>query len=210
MGAGSRRRVRVRFSNRFKCLLCYVACFALPLLYQAAGLWLVYPYRLASTAPSLARTLLDALPMLEGALGEVARRSELAGTLGPQALLQTLAYRDLVWRVALGGWFALAWLTTLLWQLGWRAAHAKPVMAARATQRAVASYRVNLLLILALNAGFAAVVWLVGVQFIQGRTAWDYLTYFVAYALNVLAALCCFRLAAPPVLSGRRAFFKRL
>ena len=56
----------------------------------------------------------------------------------------------------------------------------------------------------------AAALWLLGVQFVQGRTGWDYVIYFCPFLLNGLVAIVCFRLAAPPVLSGKGAFFKRL
>ena len=62
----------------------------------------------------------------------------------------------------------------------------------------------------AVNLAGAAALWLLGVQFVQGRTGWDYAIYFSPFLLNALAAVGCFRLAAPPVLSGKGAFFKRL
>ena len=65
-------------------------------------------------------------------------------------------------------------------------------------------------LIWAVNLAGGAALWLLGVQFVQGRTGWDYVIYFCPFLLNGLAAIVCFRLAAPPVLSGKGAFFKRL
>ena len=79
-----------------------------------------------------------------------------------------------------------------------------------AARRAVVHYRISMLVILLVNALAAAVVWLLGVQFISGRGLWDYVTYVAPYGLNVIAAFCCFRLAAPPAISGKKAFFKRL
>ena len=35
--------VRLRWSNRVKCLMCYLVCFALPLLWQAAASLWIYP-----------------------------------------------------------------------------------------------------------------------------------------------------------------------
>ena len=205
------RRVRTRFTNRFKCLLCYLICFSIPLLWQAAGLFFVYPYRLAGTAPSVAANVAHAVPALASALESYAQAADLSRAAGnPNALAAAIAARDAQWRAAVGGWFALAWLMTLLIQLLWRATHAKATLASRATSRAVRAYRLSFFAILLINALFAAALWLVGARFIAGRTAWDYLAYFAAYILNLIAALCCFRLAAPPVLSGKHAFFKRL
>ena len=65
-------------------------------------------------------------------------------------------------------------------------------------------------MIWAVNLAGGAALWLLGVQFVQGRTGWDYVIYFCPFLLNSLAAIVCFRLAAPPVLSGKGAFFKRL
>lgn len=75
---------------------------------------------------------------------------------------------------------------------------------------AIRTYRLTLLWLCAVNAAFAAVVWLAGVRWIPGRTGWDLAAYFGCYALNVLAAAAVSRLAAPPAISGRHAFFKRL
>ena len=35
--------VRLRWSNRVKCLMCYLVCFALPLLWHAAASLWIYP-----------------------------------------------------------------------------------------------------------------------------------------------------------------------
>ena len=99
---------------------------------------------------------------------------------------------------------------TLLLQLIWRWSHTRGLQGAKAVNRAVAHYRLSMLVILLINAALAVAVWLLGVQFIAGRGLWDYLTYFGAYGLNVIAAIVCFRLAAPPAISGKKAFFKRL
>ena len=80
----------------------------------------------------------------------------------------------------------------------------------RLCRRAKATYRLNLLVILLINAAVALLLYLSGVQHIPGRTVWDWLVYFPAFGLNVLAAMICFRLAAPPAISGKHAFFKRL
>ncbi|MEG0995969.1 MAG: hypothetical protein RR367_02280 [Clostridia bacterium] len=206
----ARRRVRVRFSNHVKCLFCYLICFAVPVLWQAMGLWLCYPYQLAGTAPNVARHLLDALPLLSGTLSGMANAAADPAAADPALWRAALAVRDGAWRAFLVGCYVPAWALTLLTQLLWRFAHGRAVFTARNTARAVHAYRLLQLGIWAINALFASTVWLAGVRFIPQRTAWDFLVYFVAYALNALAALCCFRLAAPPALSGRHAFFKRL
>lgn len=210
MAVKGARRVRVRYTNHTKCLLCYLCCFAVPLLWQAAGLMLVYPYRLAGTAPSLAQNLAEAFPFLRELLSDATARSSAALAATPRELSDALAYRELIWRCALSVWELLAWLITLVLQLVWRVTNARGLMPAAGTRRAIRTYRLMMLVIWLVNLLAALAVWALGVRFIEGRTMWDYLVYFVAYALNALAALCCFRLAAPPVLSGRGAFFKRL
>ncbi len=55
--AAAARRIRIRRTNRLKCLVCYLVCFALPVLWQFIGLWLIYPYKLAATAPNAAAAL---------------------------------------------------------------------------------------------------------------------------------------------------------
>lgn len=67
-----------------------------------------------------------------------------------------------------------------------------------------------LLALCALNVAFAALVWFSGMRSIPGRNLWDALAYWGCYPLNVLAAAAVSRLAAPPVISGRHAFFRRL
>lgn len=205
-----RRRGRVRYTNRMKVLLCYLIAFAVPHLWLLAGLTWVYPYQLAGSAPMVAANLMAAFPMLEGLLGGAAAIAGDPAVLSAQAWANALGSRQQQWMFFLMAVFALAWLVTLCIQLIWRATHFKPYQVARGTVRAIRHYRLSMLFIWLVNLAFAAVVWLLGVRFIEGRTVWDHLVYFVPYGLNALAALCCFRLAAPPVLSGKHAFFKRL
>ena len=174
--------VRLRWSNRAKCLMCYLVCFALPLLWQAAASLWIYPLKLTGTAPNVALHLQAALPFSPAPLDALARSGEAAAAT-PEAL-----------RAA------------LLWRAGRRSA----IQPARAARRAIRTYRLTLLWLCAVNAAFAAVVWLAGVRWIPGRTGWDLAAYFGCYALNVLAAAAVSRLAAPPAISGRHAFFKRL
>ena len=56
------RRSRLRYSNRTKVLLCYLAAFGLPVLWMLAGFFWGYPYKLAGSAPHIAETLLGLFP----------------------------------------------------------------------------------------------------------------------------------------------------
>lgn len=207
-----KKRTRMRYSNRFKVLICYLVSFALPPLWQLGCLALIYPYQLKNSAPLIAENLMGTFPFLKGVLGSYAEKAaELpAAEFSAQLWDAAQQSREKQWMVFLLALFAVAWLLTLLLQLIWRWSHTRGLNGAKAVNRAVVHYRLSMLVILALNGAFAAAVWLLGVQFIAGRGLWDYLTYFGAYALNILAALCCFRLAAPPAISGKKAFFKRL
>ena len=204
------KRVRVRYSNHGKVLLCYLFCFAAPPLWLLCGLWLVYPYRLVGSAPLVCQNLLSAFPFLDATLSPLAALSADPTDHAAGAWAEALLHRDRQWMVFLLAVFALAWLITLIWQLVWRGASARPVNASKNVFRAIRRYRLTMLALWLVNLAAAALVWLLGARFIQGRTLWDYLVYFVPYALNGVAALFCCRLAAPPSLSGKRAFFKRL
>lgn len=204
------KRLRLRTTGGLKPLLCYLLCFALPLLWQWAGLRLVYPYKLAHTAPSIADTLLSLLPTRPEALEAAALSAALPTVSSPDLWSAALAMRDDQWRLFVAVCFLAAWGLSLLLQLWWRIRHSRAINAARLAKRARRTYRVQLSLILLVNLLFVALVYLCGVQHIAGRTLWDALVYYPAYGLNVLAAMVCFRLAAPPAISGKHAFFKRL
>ena len=49
------RRSRLRYSNRTKVLLCYLAAFGLPVLWLLAGFFWGCPYKLAGSAPPISR-----------------------------------------------------------------------------------------------------------------------------------------------------------
>ena len=204
------KRLRLRTSGGIKPLLCYLICFALPVLWQYAGLWLVYPFKLANTAPAIADTLEKLLPLRSAALEAAAMEASLPTVSDPGLWSAALSLRDEHWRLFVAVCFVAAWAVTLLIQLWWRIRHSKGLNAAKLCRRAKATYRLNLLVILLLNAAVALLLYLSGVQHIPGRTVWDWLVYFPAFGLNVLAAMICFRLAAPPAISGKHAFFKRL
>lgn len=207
------KRPRIRFSNRLKCLLCYLLAFSLPLLALWAGLGLIYPYRLAGTAPNVAQNALQWLPGLKTlfpAIDEMASLAAESSSPVPEALRQALARRETIWQLFIAVCGLAGWGMTLLLQLLWRIRFHRTVGAADRTRVAIRHYRLNLLLLLALNGGLAALIWGLGVRFIPGRTLWDYLAYFLPYGLNLLAAFWVFRLAAPPAISGRHGFFKRM
>ena len=204
------KRLRLRTSGGIKPLLCYLICFALPVLWQYAGLWLVYPFKLANTAPAIADTLEKLLPLRSAALEAAAMEAALPTVSDPGLWSAALSLRDEHWRLFVAVCFVAAWAVTLLIQLWWRIRHSKGLNAAKLCRRAKATDRLNLLVILLINAAVALLLYLSGVQHIPGRTVWDWLVYFPAFGLNVLAAMICFRLAAPPAISGKHAFFKRL
>ena len=77
--------VRLRWSNRVKCLMCYLVCFALPLLWQAAASLWIYPLKLTGTAPNVALHLQAALPFSPAPLDALARSGEAAAAT-PDAL----------------------------------------------------------------------------------------------------------------------------
>lgn len=201
-----KRRLRMRSGNHLQCLLCYLIVFSVPLVWQYIMLRMVYPWKLAATAPDVAAHLLAAFPFLDGWLSPIA-----ASTAdNASALRDVLAAREQVWLWALGVCAACAWLLTLLVQLIWRFANRSPILSARATARAIRSYRLTMLIVWLLNAAIAAGVWLFGVAFIAGRTLWDHLVSFGVFLLIPLAAAIVSRLAASPAISGKHAFFKRI
>jgi len=198
--------LRVKYHNRTKVLLCYVLAWGLALLLPLLALVYLYPYKLAGSAPELGASLLALNVPLPQAL-----RSALDSTGGGQAALgAAIAARDLVWRYAVGAAVALTWVLALLSQLLWRAGYMRPKSGARAVLGAIRTYRLMLLAIVAICLAGALALYLVGVRWISGRTVWDYLVYFGGFALIPLAAWVSFRFAAPPALSGKKAFFKRL
>lgn len=197
------RFVRLKATNRFKCLLCYLIGFTLTAAYQLAAL-AIYPYTLAGTAPDAAARLLPALPALSRFFSSIPETATAEGLRAAQLL------REQQWLRLLLVVFAAAWILTLLVQLIWRCAHRRPEQTALSTRRAIRAYRLTMLVIWLINAAFAAAIWLVGVRYISARTLWDYAVYFGAYVLMPLAAWMVSRLAAPPAISGKHAFFKRL
>lgn len=206
MGKG---QSRLRYSNRTKVLLCYLAAFGLPVLWMLAGLFWGYPYKLAGSAPHIAETLLGLFPG-QARLAAAASAAETPAGASPEFWRLALQQREKQWLLFWTAVWAVAWLLTLSLQLGWRLRHHQPCFAARNTLRAIRDYRLTQLVVWTVNLVGAAALWLLGVQFVQGRTGWDSVIYFIPFLWNGLAAIVCFRLAAPPVLSGKGAFFKRL
>ena len=75
-----KKRTRMRYSNRFKVLLCYLVSFALPPLWQLGSLLLIYPYQLKNSAPLIAENLSGVFPFLKNMLEPyVQRAAEPAG-----------------------------------------------------------------------------------------------------------------------------------
>lgn len=200
--------LRIRYHNRTKVLLCYLLAWGLALLLPLLALYALYPYKLAGSAP----TLPDGLATLSVALPQTAREALAAAgaELAQSDLQMALQARDFVWRWTVGGVVLLAWALSLLLQLLWRGRYVRPGQGARAALRAVHTYRLTLLSIAGVNLLAAFALFAFGVRQVAGRTAWDYLIYFGGFVLIPLAAAVCFRLAAPPAISGRRAFFRRL
>lgn len=204
-------RVAARYHNRTKVLLCYVLAWGLALLLPYVALRYVYPYKLAGTAPLLfANPAALPLPLPEAALQALQTAAGLGQGAETPALRDVLAMRDAVWRVAVAVVTALCWALSLLIQLLWRARYVRPRQGARAAMRAVTTYRLTLLAVVALNLLGALAVYLMGVRWISGRTVWDAILYFLGFAMAPLAAFVCSRLAAPPAISGHHAFFRRL
>jgi len=160
-------------------------------------------------APHIAETLWG-LFQGQARLAAAASAAQTSAGASPELWRQALQHREQQWLLFWTAVWTVVWLLTLLLQLGWRLRHQKPCFAARNTLRAIRDYRLTQTVIWAVNLAGGAALWLLGVQFVQGRTGWDYVIYFCPFLLNGLAAIVCFRLAAPPVLSGKGAFFKRL
>ena len=201
-----RRVLRMHAGNHAVCLICYAAAFAIPLLWEYIAIRMLYPWKLASTAPDVHAHLLNAFPALDRWLSPVAVPA--AGNAF--SLREMLAVREENWLTALVICALAAWGLTLLVQLIWRFTNRSLLFTARKTFRAIRAYRLTMLIIWLLNAAMAFAVWHFGVQHITGRTLWDYLVSFGIYLLNPLAALFVSRFAASPAISGRHAFFKRL
>ena len=203
-------KVKTRYTNRTKVLLCYFIAWSLALLLPVMGLLWVYPYKLVGTAPEIAKNVAQVFPGARTWLGSAIEDAALRPEMNARELAQGLARRDSQWRIFVGGLGGLLWLCSLNLQLIWRSLYMRPIGVARAVRRAIRSYRVMLFGIFLLNAAGALLVYFLGMQFVGGRTAWDWLIYMNGFALNTVAAFLCFRLAAPPSISGKFAFFKRL
>lgn len=201
-----KRPLRTHAGNPIACLLCYVCAFALPLIWQTAATGILYPQKLAATAPDVNVHLLKAVPGLDRWLSPAAVPA--AGSAF--SLREMLAVREQHWLQTLTVCAFAAWGLTLLVQLVWRFANSSPLFSAKRTVRAILTYRLTMLAAWLLNAAIAAGIWYFGVQHITGRTLWDYLVSFGVYLLNPLAAAFVSRFAASPAISGKHAFFKRL
>lgn len=201
--------VNLRYHNRIKVLLVYLLALIL-MAAPCAALFQLYPTLLAGSAPDLTPTV-QALPqtLAEGLRGTLEATAVTAGMTKAE-LLAALSARDRFWLQTVVVFILCAAALSLLCQLVWRALRMRSRQTADATLVAISAYHRAMLIIWALNLALALLLYLVGVRWIAGRTATDYALYFSGFLVNPLAMIPCFRWAAPPSLSGRRAFFKRL
>jgi len=207
---GRRRHSRVRYSNRVKVLLLYLLAWSLAMLIPLAGLVWVYPYTLAATGPALAEHAAAALPFAKGWLEEAIRETAVTEGMSVASMTGALAARDLQWRVFLAGCQQVCWLVSLCLQVIWRGMYRHSLGVASVARRALRTYRITLFVVLLVNGMGALLVYFLGMRFIGGKTLWDWLISMNGFGLNLAAAWLCFRLGAPPAISGKRAFFKRL
>ncbi len=204
------QRPRIKYHSRLKVLLCYLLCWGTAALLVYAALRWVFPYKLVGTSPDILSNLTQAFPFLRKPLAEAAATLQTGAQASAAAIARAMALRDLYWRQFVGGCVGVAMTVSLLIQLGWRMSFVRVRHPSRAARRAVRSYHLLMTVIVLLNAGVALFLFLTGVRFIADRNVWDYAVYFGGFALTVAASALCFRLAAPPTLSGYRAFFRRL
>lgn len=211
------QKVHIRYHNRTKVLLIYLVCWGVAVLVPLAGLWWLYPNKLAGSAPLLSQTLMEwmrripripFLPFIDtlrAALDTVLAGASVQGA----ALEKYLAARDLIWQSVATFLNLLACGLTLLLQLFWRGFSGRSAMTQRKVMRAVHCYHLCMLVLWLLNGLFVAALYLVGMGSIQDFSVWDLLLYTNGYLLNLVAAVICFRNAAPSSISGRQAFFRR-
>jgi len=200
------RQTKTKYTNRVKVLIFYIVIWCLAIFLPVAGLVKVYPSELNSAAPAIAKHLAEAFPgsstWLQGYIDSAEGRN---GT--SQAAKQEA---DLQWCFFIGAVTAATWLASLFTQLCWRSFYVSPVRPARAARQAIQSYRLLLLAIILANMAASASIYGLGLRFVEGRTAWDWALSMGGLALNILAAFLSFRFAAPPSISGKHSFFKRL
>ena len=210
MAANAEKRLKTKYTNRFKVLVCYLLAFGLALALPQAALRMLYPYKLAGSAPDVLAHIVELIPAAEAPLATRLRAARLEAGMTMAERTDALRALEQNWLTFVSALLLLAWALTLLLQLLWRLRYRRANAVAAACARAVRGYRWLTLLLMLLNLACAApIVWL-GVRFIAGVTVWDALLYFGGFPLNVVAAVVCFRLAAPPAISGRHAFFRRL
>ena len=200
----------IRYSNRTKVLLCYLLAFGIALIVPQAALRLLYPYKLAGSAPNVLAQLADAFPSMEPSVDARLDAMDLSADMTLEQRAAALSAQENVWIFFVSVWLAAGWTLTLFLQLLWRVLYQKPHGIAASITRAIRGYRRMSLVILLVNVLCAFPVAWFGVRWIPGVSFWDGLLYFGGFALHFAAAIVCFRLAAPPSLSGKGAFFRRL
>jgi len=202
--------VQVRYSNRVKIFFLYLFSWSLAMLIPLAGLIWVYPYTLVGTGPALAEHIAAALPFTMGWLKGVIGEATMIEGMSAVSVAGALAARDLQWRFFLAACHLVCWLASLCLQLVWRGLYRRPLGVAAAARRALRTYRITLLMILLVNGLGALLVNFLGMRFIGGKNLWDWLITMNGFGLNLVAGWLCFRLGAPPAISGKHAFFRRL
>lgn len=123
--------VRLRWSNRVKCLMCYLVCFALPLLWQAAASLWIYPLKLTGHRAQRGAASASGSALFPRAAGRAGPVGE-AVAATPEALRAALFSREQSWLWFLAACALAAWLITLAVQLLWRAGRRSAIQPARA------------------------------------------------------------------------------
>jgi len=200
------QQMKTKYTNRVKVLVFYIVVWFLAVFLPIAGLVKVYPSELNSAAPAIAKHLAEAFPGASSWLQGYMDSAE--GRNGTSQEAKQAA--DTQWCVFVGTVTAAAWLTSLFAQLCWRSFYVSPVRPARAARQAIHSYRLLLLAIILANLAASACIYGLGLRFVAGRTVWDWTLSMGGFALNIIAAFLSFRFAAPPSISGKRSFFRRL
>jgi len=207
---GRPKRIRVRYGNRARVLLLYLLTWSLAMMVPLAGLVWVYPYTLVGASPPLAEHVAAIAPFAKSWLEGIIREATVTEGMSAASIAGALAARDLQWRVFLAGCHLVCWFASLCIQLGWRSLYRRPLGVASAARRALRTYRITLFIVLLINGLGALLVHFLGLRFIGGKNIWDWLISMNGFGLNLAAAWLCFRLGAPPAISGKRAFFRRL
>lgn len=194
---------RARARRAWKVALMDLCCLGLLAAWLLFALGEIYPRYLARTAPP------EALPYI--ATAQEQAEAALTGEMTPEARARAYDLRDNLWRRALLAAQAAGILGMYVLVLCWRLhlkRHALPY--GRQARRALHTCRITGLLVLLAEAGLAWLCWRYGLQYVVGRTRWDYLCALGCYPLAWLASIPLRRLGAPAAYCARRGAFRRL